>query len=330
MITRTMVQRGLAALAVLWMVPAGAQQVVTHDPWLNWDFRNLNLLPAYDFDIIVDANNFALPTPGNMVSPPGWSLTVQHTTLGGGDSDNTLLHWSGLTPINAGDWAHFGAYMGGSGPILDAYWTDAEGDKLGLSLPITYEQTWVYYPADEGPAWLGMELSWPDSFFDVVTDWEGVLEDWYPGGPWTNAQFGLTGIRTFAQIPAETLDLSQLNETFLGTAGLDALEAQGYERTPREDGPLGLEIDPTKIYQVESFFDVFIDLEPGFTPSPEFESLLYAQVVVDLDGDGLLLPVPIGAFWNLNSQSPEPSTGLLLAAVGMALALRRTKRPCAG
>jgi hypothetical protein len=95
-------------------------------------------------------------------------------------------------------------------------------------------------------------------------------------------------------------------------------------------GPGGPPIQRTTIYTPppDSFFDVFVALQPDFTPTPDFESLLYAQVVMDTNGDGLMDPgdVVLGNFWNLNSQSPEPSAALMLALGGVALALRRRPR----
>ena len=52
--------------------------------------------------------------------------------------------------------------------------------------------------------------------------------------------------------------------------------------------------------------------------SPDFEALLYAEVF-EPGRQGV-----IGQFWNLNPQSPEPAT-LILLAVGSVFVIRRRR-----
>ena len=54
--------------------------------------------------------------------------------------------------------------------------------------------------------------------------------------------------------------------------------------------------------------------------SPDYESLLIADVFVAGRES------PIGRFWNLNPQTPEPSTLSLLALGGLAMIRRRRSR----
>jgi hypothetical protein len=296
--------RAIVSVGFLSLALAAQPLVVTHEPWLNWDFFNLTGGFVNDFDIIVDAPGFA---PTETFGAPFLPMpTVQYGDFGGADHADTMLTWSGL-PIAPGTPAHIGAYMAGSGPILDAYWT-LNGGKVGQSLPITYELTRVVYDDPDNP-WLTMQLSWPDSFFDVF------LAD-HPDG-----QVGWTNITTFAEIPADALGLPDLNSE-LDLAGDPRLLG-------RLQNPVDINGDvilPTNTYwsdDVESFFDVFITQD--FTPSPDFEALLYASIVVDYEGDGLP-DQTIGQFWNLNRQSPEPSTALLLALGGLSCLLRRRRQ----
>lgn len=63
-------------------------------------------------------------------------------------------------------------------------------------------------------------------------------------------------------------------------------------------------------FTVESFFDVFVD--ESLNVGSEFESLLTADVVVF--NPNLNTWEPIGWFWNINPQSPEPFSLVLLCA----------------
>ncbi|HUU60650.1 MAG TPA: PEP-CTERM sorting domain-containing protein, partial [Phycisphaerae bacterium] len=119
----------------------------------------------------------------------------------------------------------------------------------------------------------------------------------------------LLNVRTFSDIPADLLNLQDINES-LDTSALLPFEAAAYS----EIGPLPWSID--------SFFDVFVKLTIPENVSPDFESLLIADVVV-LDPDGN--QTSVGRFWNLNPQSPEPGTVTLLAVGACVAMLRRRK-----
>jgi hypothetical protein len=68
---------------------------------------------------------------------------------------------------------------------------------------------------------------------------------------------------------------------------------------------------------VESFFDVYLDPIPPEEASPEYEALLHAKVI----NQGQV----VGEFWNLNPQSPEPGT-LVLLSLGAVAMLRKRRR----
>jgi hypothetical protein len=136
-------------------------------------------------------------------------------------------------------------------------------------------------------------------------------------------QLGWTGIRTFMNLPAALLGLPDIN------GDLDLASLAGYETTPQVGDSGGAVIDPLQVYYwdfpAESFFDVFVGSTP-FT-GPQYESLLYAQLVYDEDGaSGQGEPIPVGEFWNLNPQSPEPSTAVCLLLASAGLAMRRRRR----
>jgi len=132
----------------------------------------------------------------------------------------------------------------------------------------------------------------------------------------TSPEFGATGqevrlsnIRTYFNIPANRLGLDDLN------ADLDEVTLDDYKgmQYPGLSAPLP--------YNIDSFFDVFVEETPPEFSSPDFESLLVADVVVrNLAGQDTI----VGTFWNLNPQSPEPATLALLAIGGLA-ALRRRR-----
>ncbi|HUX02123.1 MAG TPA: PEP-CTERM sorting domain-containing protein, partial [Phycisphaerae bacterium] len=64
--------------------------------------------------------------------------------------------------------------------------------------------------------------------------------------------------------------------------------------------------------------DVFLaEILPEFA-SPQYEALLYAQVI---NPDKSV----IGEFWNLNPQSPEPATLALLGLGAVATLIRRRR-----
>jgi hypothetical protein len=271
-----------------------AQQSIFHDPFLNWDFVNFTGGDANDFEIVVATPSWTPPQVYTGFFP-------NFTTHPDPGSGGTVLSWSGNS-VPAGEVAHVGAAMMGSGKILDAYWTK-DGLKVGPSIAIVYERTQVFPMPDRSEV-VAMNLQVAPSFLG-------------------NA--GLTNIRTFSDIPANMLgldDLTQaldprLNEPPLSELAtipteLVSLSLSGVETRPLQPvSPL-----PT----ADSFFDVFVDITTNI--GPMFESLLTADVVVFNPDVGSWQP--IGRFWNLNPQSPEPATVALLAiAAPLALSMRR-------
>jgi len=114
------------------------------------------------------------------------------------------------------------------------------------------------------------------------------------------ASVQLDNIRVFSDIPATMIGLNDLNRNL----NLDSLSS--FERQPS--------VRTINNLPGDSFFDVFVGTSDNL--SPAFRSLLVGDVVVNQQ--------PIGRFWNLNPQSPEP--GILgLLAVGGVLALARRR-----
>ncbi len=217
----------LMSLCLVFFAAAAQGNVYWHDPWLNWDLWNTTGQNANDLDIFVDNPTFS----PNVANPAEvWSIPFQNAALsnldhdGDGDQD-TRVRYSNPTapgfvafdtdniPGNEGDTAHGGLYMKGSGRVLDAYWTSG-GNKIGASYPITYEQTRVV-----GDPNLYMELSIAPGFFNDPCN--------------AGLQAGWTDIRTFVNIPADLLDLEDLDKN------LDLSLYAAYEVTPRLGGPAG-------------------------------------------------------------------------------------------
>jgi hypothetical protein len=291
-------------LIVLASCAAVAQQpvIVLHDPWLNWDFINNTGQMVNDFHIIVESPDWTPPEVFYSVYP---SFNVVHGDNNGDGIPDTMLTWADAA-IMPGMPTHVGAYMLGSGRVLDAYWT-LDGARVASALPITYELTEIYDPdptvLDNSEIHMLLQFA-PGYYADPGNAGEAV---------------GWTNIRTFASIPANMLGLADLNE------GLDLGLLLPFEVAAREGGPAGDLISSDRIIWGdgfgESFFDVYFDIPvPDGMLGPQFESLLVADIV---NGQGDV----IARFWNLNPQCPEPGTYALIAAGVGALLLRfRRKR----
>lgn len=286
-----------AMFLVLLIVGSATAQSIFHDPWLNWDFINLTGQNTDDFEIIVESGTF---NPNPLAVPPEvlMGMPYQNFVVTHGDFDadldaDTKLSWFNPLggPILPNQIMHVGGDMRNSGPILDAYWTFG-GAKVGNSIAISYELTEIR-PTNSGE--IHMQLN--------------IAPGFYEDQPSESA--GWTGIRTFVNIPAHVLGLADLND------GLDLSTLAAYEVFPQYGQPgvpgsTGVTIQPTDeiMMNIDSFFDVYLDTVPGEFLGPNYESLLYAEV--------LNAGTPIGQFWNLNPQSPEPATWVMLVCGALA------------
>ncbi|MCJ7543274.1 MAG: PEP-CTERM sorting domain-containing protein [Phycisphaerae bacterium] len=279
---------------------------IYHDPWLNWDFWNFSGQVANDLDIVVENANY---NPGlNWWSNPFNTLTVTNNIDVDNDGDgDTILRYSGavinppVNPLNPqpNEVAHGGVYTKGSDGIVTAYWTK-DGAKIGNALAISYELTEIR-PSDSGE--IHMQLI--------------IAPGFYADDP--SEQAGWTEIRTFRNIPASLLGLGNLNRD-LNLSTLSAYEVTPYRGQPGIPGSTGVPILPgVQILRGEpdSFFDVYLDTVEEEYLNPNYEALLVATV--------LNQGTPVGMFWNLNPQSPEPGTLALLSVGGLALIRRRRK-----
>lgn len=284
------------ALAFAASAAQGGQDttVVWHDPWLNWDFINNLGFVVNDFAVIVDKANWvpqqqwAVPFPNFQTFAYDWD--------GDGIFDDTMCKWMGAN-VPPNTVAHGGLYMLGSGLVLDAFWT-LNCSKVGPSTAITYERTKII-----GDPEVHMELMIAPGFY----------EDSLNAGK----EAGWTHMRTFVNIPADLLDLPNLNSSL----DLGALAA--YEVFPKVGGPTGAPIGYDDIIWgvPDSFFDVFLDqIEPEYA-GPGYEALLHADVVTAASD-----PIVVGGFWNLNPQSPEPATIALLGFGAVGLLARRRRK----
>lgn len=286
-----------AGLVLAGTSSAWAGEPVYHDPWLNWNLLNMTGVAVNDLELVVDDPVYSPNAldPTQVMMGPFAAFNVAHLDFDlNGDTD-TVLTWSGGV-VNPGIVAHIGLYMKDSGKVLDGFWT-LNGVKQGGSAVFTYEKTKIV-----GDPEVHMILNISPGFY----------ADPYNSGH----EAGWTNIRTFRNIPADVLDLEDLNETLiLG-------DLAGYEVTPRRGGPTGEEILLTDVIlmpDAESFFDVFLDTIPLEKAGPDFESLLVATVVIPGS------PTPPGMFWNLNPQSPEPATVSLLVLGGLGMLIRRRR-----
>jgi hypothetical protein len=279
---------GVVVLATVASPAVG--QSIFHDPWLNWDFQNFTGQLANDFQIIVESGTFNPdPTKGEvLIGAPFPTFAVTHGDFDGDGDQDTKLKWSGAD-VPAGQIAHVGGDMRGSGQIISAQWTK-DCNPIGLPLAISYELTEI---RRTNSAEIHMQLKMPQSFFDS-----------HP-----SEQAGWTSIRTFRNIPADLLGLEDINRS------LDLSTLTVWEVAPKDKN--GVPITGPVMMSTDSFFDVFLDVVGDEFISPNYESLLVAEVLNQGN--------PIGMFWNLNPQSPEPATVMLLALGGL-MALRRRQR----
>ena len=275
-------------------------QSVWHEPWLNWDFQNFTGVNAHDFDIVVESGAF---TPNEWWTDLFDTITASHADYDGdGDTDTKIrFHSSTGVCVLPNEILHTGMYMLGAGNILDAYWTDQNGQKIGYSVAISYELTEIR-PSEESKE-VHMHLQMAPGYYE---------DSGHPDYP--NQEAGWTEIRTFVNIPAAMLELADLNRDL----DLDALAA--FEVVPL-DGVTMAPILPTDVIwgEPDSFFDVYLDTIPDEYASPAYESLLHAVVL----NQGEV----VGEFWNLNPQSPEHGTLALIAvALGVGSYLIRRRR----
>lgn len=281
--------------------PVSAQTSLFHDPFLNWDFINRAGGPANDFEIVVGAPAW-MPPEVYTGFFPNFETRVDP------ESGGTILSWSG-TSVQPGEIAHVGAAMMGSGRILDAYWTN-DGVKVGQSIAITYETTQVFR-LPNGPDAIAMNLQTAPAFEGTagllnIRTWSDLPEDLLGLGDLTSAldpQLSDPPFVDLETIPVELVSLQLVS----GDPFIETLSLEPISPLPGGSSP------------PDSFFDVFVGLSTN--TNPDFESLLTAEVVEF--NPGTQQWDVIGRFWNINPQSPEPSTLVLLALGGAAVLVGR-------
>jgi hypothetical protein len=303
---------GLAGALALAMAAGGAsaqQTIIDHDAWLNIDFINKTTKLCTNFEVIVANPNFV---PPQYFGAPFNVINVQHGEfLASHPGNETMITFSGGM-VNPDGLLHVGMQMTNSGRILNAYWTDQFGPVPVVpggpqSIAISYEITQVRTGSD--PA-IHFELWMPPEYYRERL----ARGEMSPEAGWTK-------IRTFRNIPASKLGLEDLNrELFVNHPELSAYEVTPWRGIPGYPGKGSQPIQLTDEFMMggpDSFFDVFVDVVLPEFSNPDFESLLVCEV--------LNAGEPIGMFWNLNPQCPEPGSMLLLAA-GAGLSVLRRRR----
>ncbi len=292
-----------AAVTVTLVVTAAttlvAQPIVIHFPRLNWDFFNFTGQQVNDLAIIVESPKYV--PQASVIGMPFPTLTVTH-----GDyipwhaGDETKVEWSGAW-VHPNELAHIGLDMNGAGRILDAYWT-LNGAKVGPSIAISYELTEVRR-GSSGAIHMQMQIA------------PGWFED-HPGG-----KAGWENVRTFVNIPSSRLSLQDINRS-LDLSTLGAFEVTPQAGVPGYPGNSGNPLpSPLLMSDGDSFFDIFLAVTEDEYLNQNFQSLLVADVL----NQGQV----IGRFWNLNYQSPEPSTVSIIGLAGAGTAIgiiRRIRR----
>ena len=288
-------KRALLGLAVIVLVTAtvSAQPIIIdHEPWLNWEL--FTPVDATDVHLVVDNPDFQ---PREVFEDAQRSWRFDGVISTGNDA---ILSWVADDP-NAGDAGspvHIGADMTGAGRIIGAYWT--YWGQTVAPIPIVWELTRIIDPDPLNPAndvevWMRLQTG----------------EQYAP----TGQEVRLRNIRTYLDIPADVLGLADLN------AGLDETRI-----TAEWGGRAGMaypDVSDLLPSAPDSFFDVFVGVTLPEKSSPEFESLLVADIMVSEAGG--VNAQTFGWFWNLNPQCPEPGSMALLALGGL-VALRRRRR----
>ena len=256
---------------------AAVPVTLTHEGFLNWDIKvDVDL---DDFEIVVESPNFQ---PRQTYDGPFGTPTVTPS------GSNTKIHWSGAT-VPANTLFHVGLDMAGAGQMVSA--TATQGGNPVANVPIPFELTEIRYTGRSAAADVFMVFNTPQGFFD-----ENPL-----------ATVTLENVRTFIDLPADLLDLPDLNSGL--NLGL----------LPNETTPV-----PGSVQLFAPGNETEIYVGQTINASPLYESLLFGQVFVDYDGPGAMEPVMTSEFWNLNPQSPEPSS-LVLLAVGAVVAIKRRR-----
>jgi hypothetical protein len=296
---RNVVVSGLAvvaAMALCSMASAVEPLVVEHSANLNWDVKNTTQQTVNDFEIVVETPNWQPPHLylGSLGFPKAEVTTGDFVP--GHPGLETKVRFYGRT-FNPDEVAHVGAFLEGSGRVIDAYFTYTNGQgvsaKVGPSIPIVYEMTRVTRSTSPNGPRLDMRLWGVDEFFAQN-----------PG-----YSLKMTGIRIFADIPSTMLTLEDL------TTNLDLSTLSGYERTQANPPPTELVFTGAA-----QFYDVFV--ASSFIAGPDYSSLLTSNLYL-VDPNRVV--VPVGQFWNLNVQCPEPAGVVPMALAGLVVTRSRRR-----